>query len=101
MQSKLQVVHVVGWAIYKIAMAMFGKIPVWLRTAHQQKLCNAIDAVQYRGRGLYSSTFLLNLSALYGIGGSRRGCVARVKGVLRGVQGVQGGLLCETRLKMS
>jgi len=37
------------------------------------------------GRGLHSFTFQLNLSALYGIGGARRGCVARVKGVLRGV----------------
>jgi len=35
------------------------------------------------GRGLHSSTFQLNLSALYGIGGARRGCVARVKGVFR------------------
>ena len=34
-----------------------------------------------RGRGLHSSTFQLNLSALYGIGGARRGCIARVKGV--------------------
>jgi len=30
------------------------------------------------------------LSACYGIGGPRRGCVARVKGVLGGVQGVEG-----------
>jgi hypothetical protein len=37
------------------------------------------------GRGLHSSTFQLNLSALYGIGGARRGCVARVKWVLGGV----------------
>jgi len=37
------------------------------------------------GRGLHSSTFQLNLSALYGRGGARRGCVARVKGVLGGV----------------
>jgi hypothetical protein len=37
------------------------------------------------GRGLPSSPFQLNLSALYGIGGARRGCVARVKGVLWGV----------------
>ena len=37
------------------------------------------------GRGLHSSTFQLNLSALYGIGGVRRGCVARVHGVLGGV----------------
>jgi len=35
------------------------------------------------GRGLHSSTFQLNLSALYGIGGARnRGWAARVKGVL-------------------
>ena len=33
------------------------------------------------GRGLHSSTFRLNFSALYGIGGARRGCVARVKGL--------------------
>jgi hypothetical protein len=40
------------------------------------------------GRGLHSLTSQLNLSALYGIGGARRGCVARVRGVLEGVQGV-------------
>jgi hypothetical protein len=32
-------------------------------------------------RGLHSLTSQLNLSALYGIGGARRGCVAHVKGV--------------------
>jgi len=37
------------------------------------------------GRGLHSSTFQLNLSAFYGIGWARRGCVARVEGVLWGV----------------
>ena len=37
------------------------------------------------GWGLHSSTFQLNLSALYGIRGARRGYVARVKGVLGGV----------------
>jgi hypothetical protein len=36
-------------------------------------------------RGLHWSTFQLNLSALCGIGGARRDCVARVKGVLGGV----------------
>ena len=36
-------------------------------------------------RGLHSSTSQLNLSATYGIGGARRNCVARVKGVLGGV----------------
>jgi len=40
------------------------------------------------GRGLHSSTFQLNLSALYWIGGTRRGCVACVKGVLGVVYGV-------------
>ena len=35
------------------------------------------------GRGLQSFTFQLNLSALCGIGGARRGCVARAKGVFR------------------
>jgi len=38
-------------------------------------------------RGLHSSTFQLNLSALCGIGGARRGCVTRVEGVLGGVRG--------------
>ena len=37
------------------------------------------------GRGLHSFTSQLNLSAFYGIGGSRKDCVARVKGVLGGV----------------
>jgi hypothetical protein len=37
------------------------------------------------GRGLHSFTSQLNLSALCGIGGARRDCVARVKGVLGGV----------------
>jgi len=38
-----------------------------------------------RGRGLHSFTSQLNLSALYGIGGAHRSCVARVKRVLGGV----------------
>ena len=41
-------------------------------------------------RGLHSSTFRLNLSALYGIGGARRACVARVESALGGVRGCQG-----------
>jgi hypothetical protein len=36
------------------------------------------------GRGLRSFPFSLNFSALIGIGGARRGCVARFKGVFRG-----------------
>jgi len=38
--------------------------------------------VEEVGRGLNSSTSQLNLSDVYGIGGARRGCAARVKGVL-------------------
>ena len=40
---------------------------------------------QDQGRGLHLYTFQLNLSTFYGIGVARRGCVARVKGVLGGV----------------
>jgi len=36
------------------------------------------------GRGLHSFSSQLNVSAFYGIGGAGGGCVARVKGVLRG-----------------
>jgi len=43
------------------------------------------DANREGGRGSHSSTSQLNLSALYGRGGARMGCVARVKGVLGGV----------------
>ena len=53
------------------------------------------------GRGLHSSTVQLNLSALYGIGVAHRGNVARVEGVLGGVEGVEGGCLCQTWLKLS
>jgi len=50
-------------------------------TEHARKLF----ALEELGRGLHSSTFQLNLSALYGIGGARRGCVAHLKGVLGGI----------------
>ena len=46
----------------------------------QQQLMHGSAA----GRGLHSFTIQLNLSALHGIGGVRRGCVARVQGVLGG-----------------
>ena len=39
-------------------------------------------------QGLHSFTSQLNLSAFCGIGGARRGAVARVKGMFRGVKGV-------------
>ena len=38
---------------------------------------------RFLGKALHSSTYQLNLSASYDLGGARRGCVARVKGVLR------------------
>ena len=44
-----------------------------------------LPGYQPGGRGLHSFTSQLNLSAFYGIGEERRGCVARVKGVFRGV----------------
>ena len=53
------------------------------------------------GRGLHSLTSQLNLSALYGTRVARRGCVARVTGVLGGVLGVLGVFVCQTRLKLS
>jgi len=37
------------------------------------------------GRGIHSSAFQLNLIAVYGIGDACMGCVARVKGVFKGV----------------
>jgi hypothetical protein len=43
----------------------------------------AAAARRRAGRGLHSSTFQLNLSALYGIGGARMRRVARIKGVFR------------------
>jgi len=49
----------------------------------------------------YTRPLQLNLSALYGRGVARRGCVACVKGVLGGVQGVKGAVVCQTRLKLS
>jgi len=56
-----------------------------LGTGHCRGASLAIDLrVDAGGRGSHSSTFQLNLSALYGIRGARRGCGARVKGVLGG-----------------
>ena len=49
----------------------------------------------HMGRGVHSSTVQLNLSALYGIGGARRGCVACVnKGGLRRCLGCVGCFVC-------
>ena len=45
-----------------------------------------VPLLQKMGRGLDSFTLQLNLSALVGIGGARGDCVARVNGVLGGVE---------------
>jgi len=54
---------------------------------HGRRRVRRRQAAPPAGMGLHSSTFQLNLSALYQKGGARRGCVARVKGVLRGCLG--------------
>ena len=48
------------------------------------------ETLRQLGRGLHSSTSQLNMSALYGIGGARRGCVACVTGGFKGCLGVLG-----------
>jgi hypothetical protein len=48
----------------------------------------ALPRADPHARGLHSSTFQLNLSALYGIGDARRRCAVRVQGVFGGVEGV-------------
>ena len=48
-------------------------------------LIHVVVRVHRRHRGLHSFTFRLNLSALYGIGGARGGCVAHIKGGVGGV----------------
>jgi hypothetical protein len=52
-------------------------------TADKQALNSNGGAARPLGRGLHSFASQLNLSAVYGIGGARRGCVAPVKGVFR------------------
>ena len=47
------------------------------------QLASVVAVKSAGGRGLHSSTSQLNLSTFYGIGGARRGCVARFKGVFR------------------
>jgi hypothetical protein len=60
-----------------------------LLAASKQKLKDGdTEVTAVAGKGLHSFTSQLNLSAFYGIGGARRGRVARVEGVLGGVYGV-------------
>ena len=54
------------------------------------------------GRGLHSSTFRLNVSPLWEIGGAVRGCfIGGVEGVLWGIRGCLGCILCQKRLRLS
>jgi len=58
------------------------------RRVHQlQRRGKPLAVPMPQRRGLHSFTSQLNLSAFDGIGGARRDCVARVKGVLGGVKG--------------
>jgi len=56
---------------------------------------------QAGGRGLHSSSFRLNVSALCGIGAAFRGCLGGVSGVIRGIRGVQSEFLFQKRLRLS
>ena len=68
-----------------------------------------LTAVQLRegevgARGLHSTTFRLNLSALYGIGvqfGVVQGMLTRCLGVFRSIRGFSGCTFCEKRLRLS
>jgi len=62
----------------RVAVKYYGTDPEMTTVAQQMAFERNIF-----GKGLRSSTFQLNLSALYGTGGARRGCVARVMGVVR------------------
>ena len=55
---------------------------------------NEFNAMPYWAGAYTRPLFGFNLSALYGIGDARRGCVARVKGVLEGVRGCVGCVGC-------
>ena len=84
-----------------VGLPVFGG--AW-RTAIQAALELVIRAsvegsvARVAGRGLHSSTFQLNLSALHGIGAACKGCVARDKGVFRVCRVF---CVCQTRLKLS
>ena len=58
-----------------------GMLDCWCTTSKQSGCVSEEHSLG--SRGLHSFTFQLNVSALYGIGGARRGCVARVEGMFR------------------
>jgi hypothetical protein len=63
--------------------------PLMIGPAATQRSVLFVLLVYVAGRGLHSFRLQLKLSALYGIGDARRGCIALVKGVSGGVHGVQ------------
>jgi len=76
------------------------------------RLARAVDAhvtghrvhVRWRGppgRGLHSSTFRLNVSALCGIRGPCRGCVGGACVLLGGNRGCVGCISCQKQLRLS
>jgi len=71
-----------GWGVRHITLLDSGKVS--FSNPVRQSLFEFADCLD-GGRGLHSSTFQLNLSALYGIGGARRGYAASVKEVVGGV----------------
>jgi len=56
--------------------------PHCLRTVLPAMALPRVPGLRGGSWGLHSFTSQLNLSAFYGIRGARRGCIARVKGVL-------------------
>jgi len=54
-----------------------------------------------QSRGLHSSTFWLDLSAICGIGGTCGGRLGVLKGELRGTQGYAWRILCQKGLRLS
>jgi len=61
-------------------------------SSDSEVLCGRADGDGAAGRGFHSLTSQLNFSALYGVGGARRGCAAHFKGALGGVYGCVGCL---------
>jgi hypothetical protein len=58
-------------------------------------------SVSIVGRGLHSSTFRLNVSAVCGIGGAFRCCLRGERGVSGGIRGCLGYISCQKRLRLS
>jgi len=60
-----------------------------------------VQRARPEARGLHSSTFQLNVSAFYSIGGALRGCLGSVLVVVGDYRGYLGCILCQKRLRLS